>query len=163
ALPWAVAAVVLANAAIFLVSDTPLSARDVVRKDRGTIERLEYLQTAPDLDRATLIAAYDALVLVRYSGPEAFPRSFGVHNVVGYDPASAPIEFVFGTRECAPGVGTRDGCAHSPVLAVWDDLIRVHGAGWETATMPHGAKLRLVRNATGARVRIDGLDVTVTR
>src|SRR6266849_5282149 len=58
-LPWVVGAVVLANGLIFLVSDTPLSATDIKRHDLGIIERYAYLQSAPDLDRATIIAAYD--------------------------------------------------------------------------------------------------------
>ena len=163
ALPAIVAAFVVANSAIFLVSDTPLSARDVVRKDRGTTEKLEYLQTAPDLDRATIIAAYDALVLEFYSGPESTRHSFGVHNVIGYDPANAPIDLVYATTTCGPGIGPLQGCAHSPVLAVWDDLIRVRGPGWETATMPHGATLRVARNASGMHVHIEGLEVTLSR
>ncbi len=165
ALPWLVGAVVLANAAVFLLSDTPLSAHDVVRRDRGTIERLEYLKTAPDLATSTIIAAYDALVVIHYTGdlgPGGRPPSYA-HNVVGYDPTNPPIDFVFATRACGPDVGPLQGCAYSPVLAVWDDLIRVHGSGWETVTMPHGATLRLVRNAAGSRVHIDGLDVTVAR
>ncbi len=163
ALPWFVGAVVLANSAVFLLSDTPLSARDVVRRDRGTLEKLEYLQVAPDLAAATIIAAYDALVVIHYTGdprPDGRAPSYS-HNVVGYDPANSPIDFVFATRECGPGVGPLQGCAHSPVLAVWDDLIRVHGPGWDTVTMPHGATLRIMRNAAGARIHIEGLDVTV--
>jgi hypothetical protein len=46
---------------------------------------------------------------------------------------------------------------------VWDDLIRVSGPGWETVRMPHGATLRIARNAAGARVRIDALEVTLSR
>ena len=163
ALPWLVAAVVLANSAIFLVTDTPLSATDVIRKDRGTIEKLGYLRTAPDLDRATLIAAFDALVLTRYSGPQNLSGSYGTHDVIGYDPADPPIDLVFATAECGPAVAALQGCAHSPVLAVWDDLIRVSGPGWETVTMPHGAKLRLARNAAGSHVHIEGLEVTIGR
>ena len=162
-LPWIVAAVVLADAGIFLLSSSPLSATDVARRDRGTIERLEYLDATPELQRATIVAAYDALVVRRYTIPETPARIYGAHNLVGHDPADAPLEFVYGTATCGPDVGPPQGCANSPVLAVWDDLIRVHGDGWETITMPHGATLRIARNATGARVRIDGLDVTLSR
>ena len=160
-LPWIVAAVVLANSAIFLVSDTPLSARDIARKDHGTIEKLEYLQTAPDLESATLIAAYDALVAQRYADEMAPAR--GVHDFVSYDPANAPIDFTYATTTCGPGVGPLQGCAHSPVLVVWDDLIRVSGPGWQAIAMPHGALLRIARSAAGMHVHIDGLAVTLSR
>ena len=153
-LPWIVAAVVLANGAIFLLSDTPLSAKDVRRHDLGITERYDYLATEPDLDRATILAAYDAEVAARYGRG---------HEVVRHDPADPPIEFTFGSAACAADVSALQGCARSPVLAVWDDLIRVHGDGWQTVVMPHGALLRVARNATGARVIVDGLDVTLQR
>ena len=161
-LPWIVAAVVLADSALFLMSDTPLSARDVIRKDRGTIEKLEYLETASDLRGATIIGAYDALVLVYYTSPNS-PRGEHPHNTLSYDPMNAPIDFTFGTTVCGPGVGTLQGCANSSVLAVWDDLVRVSGPGWESVTMPHGSKLRIARNAAGMHVHIEGLDVTLSR
>src|SRR5207249_4688400 len=139
-LPWLVAAVALANGSIFLLSDTPLSATDVIRKDRGTIEKLEFLQTAIDLRGATIVTAYDALVVIHYS-MEHTP-GYGDHSVIGYDPANQPIEFNFGSADCAPGVGPLQGCAHSPVLAVWDDLVRVRGDGWQEVRMPHGTRTR---------------------
>src|SRR5512143_1441025 len=46
ALPLVVGAVVLANASIFLLSSTPLSATDVIRKDRGITEKADYLARA---------------------------------------------------------------------------------------------------------------------
>jgi len=153
-LPWIVAAVVVANSAIFLLSETPLSANDVRRHDLGVAERYDYLASDPDLGRATIVAAYDAEVAARYG--------LG-HEVVRHDPSDPPIEFTFGSAPCAAGVGALQGCAKSPVLAVWDDLMRVHGEGWQTVTMPHGALLRVARNATGARVTVDGLDVTLQR
>ena len=157
ALPWIVAAVVFANSAIFLLSDTPLSARDVARKDRGTTEKYAYLQSAPDLDRATILAAYDALVAQRYN-------TVGVHNLYGYDPVGPPTEATFSTAECGPDKGPGPlACSHAPILVVWDELIRVHGGGWQSATMPHGAQLRIARDMNGVRVHIDGLDVTLER
>jgi len=160
-LPWLVGAVAIANASIFLLSDTPLSATDVIRRDRGTIEKLEYLQTTPDLERATIIAAYDLLVLVDYANERA--PGYGMHDVVGYDPANPPIDFVFGSAECRPGVGPLQGCAQSPSLAVWDQLIRVRGDGWQEVRMPHGATLRIAPNAVGMRVHIERLEVTLSR
>ena len=79
-LPLIVAAVVLAHSAIFLLSDTPLSARDVVRKDRGTTEKFAFLQSDHDLDRASIIAGFDVLVAERYN-------TVGTHELYGYDPA----------------------------------------------------------------------------
>ncbi len=155
-LPWIVAAVVLANSAIFLVSDTPLSATDLARHDQGTNEKFAYLQGSRDLDRATILAAYDALVVERYN-------RVGVHNLEPYDPADPPFEAVFSAQPCGPNMPGRFVCSNAPVLVVWDDLIRVHGDGWETATMPHGAKLRIARGVVGVLVRVDGLDVTLGR
>jgi len=155
-LPWIVAGVVLANSAIFLVSDTPLSATDVLRKDRGTIEKFAYLQTAQDLDRATIIAAYDYEVAQRYN-------RVGVHNLSGYDPADPPFEAVFSTAVCGPDMAGIFPCSHVPILVVWDDLIRVGGSGWETVTMPHGARLRIARNMGGVLVKVNGLEVTLAR
>ena len=103
----------------------------------------------------------DALVVIHYS-MEHTP-GYGDHSVIGYDPANQPIEFNFGSADCAPGVGPLQGCAHSPVLAVWDDLVRVRGDGWQEVRMPHGSRLRIARNAAGAHVRIDGLEVTLSR
>jgi hypothetical protein len=154
-LPWVVAGAVVANAAIFLISDTPLSARDVQRRDLGTTERYAYMQSAPDLDRATIIAAYDYEVAQRYN-------TVGVHNVIRHDPADPPLDFVHDVTECRPGISPLEGCAHSPVLAVWDDLLRVHGPGWQTVVMPHGATLRIARNTALVQVHIDGLDVTIS-
>lgn len=155
-LPWIVAAVVLANSAIFLLSDTPLSATDLARRDRGTIEKFAYLQTSPDLDRATIIAAYDAEVAQRYN-------RVGTHNLTAYDPANPPFEAVFSTAVCEPGMTGVFPCSHAPILVVWDDLIRVRGQGWEVVSMPHGAKLRIARNMGGLLVSVDGLDITLGR
>ena len=155
-LPWLVGAVVLANSAIFLLSDSPLSATDLVRKDRGTTEKYAYLQTAQDLDRATIIAAYDYEVAGRYN-------TVGTHNLVGYDPANPAFEAVFSTAACEPGMRGTFPCSNAPVLVVWDDLIRVSGGGWETVRMRHGATLRIARNMGGVLVKVNGLEVTLDR
>lgn len=157
-LPWIVAAVALANAAVFLVSDSPLSARDVVRRDRGVGERIERLNR-PDLAGATILAAYDALIVEYYFSDDE--RLTTNHVLVGYDPSLPRREMVFTTRVCnAGGDVCRD---REPVLAVWDDLIRVSGSGWEVLAMPHGAKLRVARNMSNVKVIIDGLSVEIVR
>lgn len=154
-LPVIVGAVVLANAGIFLLSDTPLSAADVARKDHGTTEKYAYLAARPDLAGATILAAYDFLVAQRYD-------IAGTHVVYGYDPANPPIDAVFSMQDCATPAEPF-ACDRAPVLVIWDDLIRVRGAGWETVTMPHGARLRIARNMGGVRVRVDGLEVSLDR
>jgi hypothetical protein len=158
-LPWVVASVALANAAVFLASDTPLSARDTVRRDRGVAERIERLNQA-DLAGATVIAAYDAVIVQYYLFED--PRLGGDHVLFRYDPALPRRELVFADLPCdRPGgvCSSRDG-----VIAVWDDLIRVSGSGWQELRMPHGAKLRVARNVTtGTKIVIDGLSVELLR
>jgi hypothetical protein len=68
---------------------------------------------------------------------------------------------VFTTRICS---SAGDVCRErDPVIAVWDDLIRVSGAGWEMLSMPHGAKLRIARNMSNVKLVIDGLSIELVR
>ena len=158
-LPWIVAAVVLANSAIFLVSDTPLSAIDVTRRDRGTTEKVERLESL-NLDRATVVAAYDGVLVERYLIETAAQRGRLVGpRLWAYDPVLTRSERKFDVscdrprpEECPPAV-----------LVVWDDLLRVNGAGWEEIRMPHGSRLRIARDMANATVIFDGLEVTVVR
>jgi hypothetical protein len=154
-LPWVVAAVVLANAAIFLVSDSPLSATDLVRRDRGITEKLDYLRASSDLRQAAILTAYDFEIVMRYD-PDR-------HAVGSYDAAGPAREFVFDRTTCIPGPRVAFECPTAPILVVWDDLLRVHGSGWQEVRMPHGARLRVARDMLGVRIRLDGLDVTVER
>jgi hypothetical protein len=157
-LPWIVTAVAVANAAIFLVSDSPLSARDVARRDRGVTERIERLNQ-PDLAGATILAAYDGLVVEHYVFDDE--RLSTNHVLLAFDPAQPRREMVFTTRICN---SAGDVCRErDPVIAVWDDLIRVSGPGWEAFGMPHGAKLRIARNMNNVKVVIDGLSVELVR
>jgi hypothetical protein len=158
-LPWVVASVALANAAVFLATDTPLSARDVLRRDRGVAERIERLNQA-DLAGATMISAYDAVIVQYYFSEE--PRLGANHVLFSYDPAMPRREVVFNTQICnRPGDQCRE---RDPVLAVWDDLIRVRGAGWQELRMPHGAKLRVARNiANGTKIIVEGMSVELQR
>jgi hypothetical protein len=157
-LPWVVSSVALANAAVFLISDTPLSARDVVRRDRGIGERIERLNQ-PDLAGATIVAAYDGMIVQHYFRHD---ERLGMRHVLfNYDPAHPRRELVFSTRFCST---SRDVCRdRDPVIAVWDDMIRVSGSGWETITMRHGAKLRVARNVDNVKLVIDGLSVELQR
>jgi hypothetical protein len=158
ALPWIVTVVALANAAIFLVSDSPLSARDVARRDRGVTERIERLNQ-PDLAGATILAAYDGLVVQHYFLDDE--RLSTNHVLLAFDPAQPRREMVFTTRICN---SAGDVCRErDPVIAVWDDLVRVSGPGWEALSMPHGAKLRIARNMNNVRLVIDGLSIEIVR
>ncbi len=154
-LPWVVAAVVLANAAIFLISDSPLSATDLVRRDRGITEKLSYLGSATDMRQASILTAYDFEVVTRYDTDR--------HAIGTYDAAGPMREFVFGDPLCMPGPPKPLECPSVPILVVWDDLLRVHGSGWQEVRMPHGARLRVARDVLGVRVRVDGLDITLER
>ena len=158
-LPWVVAGVALANAAVFLATDTPLSARDVMRRDRGVSERIERLNQA-DLAGATIISAYDGLVVLYYFSED--PRLSTNHVIFTYDPALPPRDYVFTTQICnRPGDACRD---RDPVVVVWDDLIRVSGDGWQELRMPHGAKLRVLRNvANGTKIVVKGMSVDLQR
>ena len=157
-LPWLVATVALAHSAVFLASDPPLSARDVVRHDLGVGERIARLNQ-PDLAGATIIAAYDGLVVEHYFTDDE--RLTTDHVLAQYDPALPRREIAFTTRICnSAGDVCRD---RDPVVAVWDDLIRVTGPGWEEVTLPHGAKLRVARNMNNVKLIIDGLSVELVR
>jgi 4-amino-4-deoxy-L-arabinose transferase-like glycosyltransferase len=155
-LPWIVATVALANAAIFLVSDTPLSARDVIRRDRGVGERIERLNQA-DLANATIVAAYDGLVVEYYLLEDK--RLGSGHTLYRYDPALPARELPADAR-CATA---NDPC-RAFTIAVWDDLIRVGGTGWQELRMPHGAKVRVARDlAPSVSVVLDGMSVEIVR
>ncbi len=157
-LPWVVAGVALANAAVFLATDSPLSARDVLRRDRGVAERIERLNQA-DLAGSTIISAYDAVIVQYYASED---QRLGTNHVLfGYDPA-LPRGYVFTAQICnRPGDVCRD---RDPVVVVWDDLIRVSGIGWQELRMPHGAKLRVARDvANGTKFVIDGLSIELVR
>jgi hypothetical protein len=157
-LPWVVASVALANAAVFLMSDTPLSAHDLVRRDRGVGERIDRLNQ-PDLAGATIVAAYDGMIIQHYFRHD---ERLGMRHVLfNYDPALPRREVEFSTRICNTA---RNVCRdRDPVIAVWDDMIRVSGADWETITMRHGAKLRVARNVNNVKLVIDGLSVEIAR
>ena len=133
-LPLIVAVVVLADAALFLLSDTPLSANDVTRQDLGKTEKAAALAAA-DLRGAVVLTAYDALLVERYVGPS--------HPVIAWDPVATP---------------SFDRAAGAPIVVIWDDLIRTGEGSWETRVMPHGALLRIAR-ASAVHVR-DGLVVS---
>lgn len=149
---WLVAAVVLGNAAIFLLSDTPISARDVARHDRGIDEKVAYLASfAPDSTQ--VVTAFDDVLVNHYlHGPA----------VLQYDPAATP-EFIQPLAcDAAP---SRKPCAGADVdIVLWDDLLRAEGPGWQEVRMPHGARLRIAHVQRSASLRVsEGLGVDILR
>lgn len=149
---WLVAAVVLGNAAVFLFSDTPISARDVARHDRGIDEKMEYLSSFA-AETTQVVTAYDDVLVNHYlRGPA----------VLRYDPVSDP-EF---TRPLScDAVPPRKPCAGADVdVVLWDDLLRAIGPGWQEVRLPHGARLRIAHVARSASVRVsEGLGVEIVR
>src|SRR5438309_733123 len=149
---WIVAAAVLGNAAIFLFSDTPISARDIARHDRGIDEKLAYLATlAPE--STEVVAAYDGVLVNHYlRGPP----------VLRYDPVATPA---FTEPLSCGAAAAREPCGGTDVdVVLWDDLLRAEGPGWQEVRMAHGARLRIahVPRPMSLRVR-EGLGVEILR
>ena len=160
-LPAIVTAVALANAAIFLMSDSPLSARDVIRRDRGLAEKIGWLEQH-GLRRATIVTAYDAVLVEHYLVERYAERGWLLPPVLHkYDPAARRADVSYAPAPC--DTPRPEQCA-PPVLVVWDDLIRVRGPAWEEIRLFHGSTLRVAREiGSGARIITDGLSVELVR
>ena len=148
---WIVMAVVLGNAVIFLGSDTPISARDIARHDRGIDEKVAAL--APfGPDSTLVVTAYDDVLV-----------SYYVHGpaVLRYDPAATPTF----TEPLACDASSRKPCAGTDLdVVLWDDLLRAEGPGWQEVRMPHGARLRIAHVPRSASLRVsEGLAVEIVR
>jgi 4-amino-4-deoxy-L-arabinose transferase-like glycosyltransferase len=149
---WIVAAAVLGNAAIFLLSDTPISARDIARHDRGIDEKVAALAPFPS-DSTLVVTAYDDVLVNRYlHGPA----------VLRYDPDATP-EFTLSLA--CDVMPARKPCAGTDVdVVLWDDLLRAEGPGWREVRMPHGARLRIAHVPRSASLRVsEGLGVEIIR
>ena len=153
---WIVAAVVLANAAIFLLSDTPISARDIARQDRGIDDKLRYL-AAFSPQTTQIVSAYDAVLAGYYL--ERLPH--GLPPLLGYDPANPGFTLPLSCANAPPHMP----CADPDVdVVLWDDLLRAEGPGWQEVRMPHGGRLRIARAPRSAALRVsDGLGVEIVR
>jgi 4-amino-4-deoxy-L-arabinose transferase-like glycosyltransferase len=149
---WIVAGVVLGNAAIFLFSDTPISARDIARHDHGIDEKVAYLASFPP-DSTQVVTAYDEVLVNHYlHGPP----------VLRYDPVASPEFALPLSCDSAP---PHKPCAGSDVdVVLWDDLLRAEGPGWQDVRMPQGAHLRIARVPRSASLRVsEGLGVEIVR
>jgi 4-amino-4-deoxy-L-arabinose transferase-like glycosyltransferase len=149
---WIVAAVALGNAAIFLISNTPISARDIAREDQGIGEKTRFLEANLAPDRTVVVTAYDAVLLEQY-----LPKPY---VALAYDPSATPN--FSRPLACA---STQATCAGPDVAVVlWDDLLRAEGGGWQEQRMPHGGRLRMTRATRGDSLRVtDGLGVAIAR
>jgi len=152
--PWIVAAVALGNAAIFLLSDTPISARDVARHDRGIEEKAAFVRSMFVTETTVVVTAYDAVLVDYY-----LDRSY---VVLAYDPAAMPS---FTRPLTCPVVAAQNPCAGADVdVVLWDDLIRAEGPVWTERSMPHGARLRIGHALRASSLRVsEGLGVEIVR
>src|SRR5207237_7141593 len=136
---WILMAVVLGNASIYLLSDTPISARDITRHDRGIDEKPAYPATFKP-QTTEIVSGYDAVLAEYYL--ERLPH--GLPPLLSYDPVGNP-GFTL-PLSCAQA-GPRMPCAESDVdVVLWDDLLRAEGSGWQEVRMPHGSRLRIARS-----------------
>jgi hypothetical protein len=149
---WIVMAVVLGNASIYLFSDTPISARDIARHDRGIDEKVAYLASFSPAS-TLVVTAYDDVLVGHYlKGPP----------VLRYDPAATPN---FTAPVSCDTAALRGPCSGDTVdVVLWDDLLRAIGNDWQEARMPHGARLRIAHVPRSASLRVsEGLGVEVIR
>jgi 4-amino-4-deoxy-L-arabinose transferase-like glycosyltransferase len=148
---WIVAAVVLANAAVFLLSDTPISARDLARHDRGIDEKVAYIHGNLKPGTSLIVTVYEAVLVDSYLARE--------YPVIAYDPAvSANYERPLGCPDQPPCVGA------DVDVVLWDDLLRADGPGWQEVRMPHGARMRIARVPRAASLRVsEGLGIAIVR
>src|SRR2546428_1297121 len=152
--PWIVAAVAVGNAAIFLLSDTPISARDIARHDRGIDEKAAFVLSTLAKETTVVVTAYDAVLVDNYLN--------GAFAVLAYDPAATPS---FTRSLTCLEVAPERACAGADVeVGLWDDLIRAQGPGWTERSMPHGARLRIMHAPRTSSLRVsEGLGVEIVR
>jgi 4-amino-4-deoxy-L-arabinose transferase-like glycosyltransferase len=148
---WIVAAVVLGNAAIFLLTDTPISARDITRLDRGIDEKVTYLSGHFAPATSLVVTVYDKMLVDTYVG--------GEYSVAAYDPAENP------SYERPLRCLRQQPCEGAEVdVILWDDLLRAEGGGWQEVRMPHGGRLRVAHAPRSATLRAEeGLGIAIVR
>jgi 4-amino-4-deoxy-L-arabinose transferase-like glycosyltransferase len=148
---WIVAVVVLGNAAIFLLTDTPVSARDIARLDRGIDEKVAYVHGHFAPATTLVVTVYDKMLVDQYLA--------GEYSVFAYDPAMAAA------LERPLRCGRQRPCEEAEVdVVLWDDLLRAEGGGWQEVHMPHGGHLRTAHVPRSASLRVgEGLAIAIVR
>jgi 4-amino-4-deoxy-L-arabinose transferase-like glycosyltransferase len=146
---WVVAVVVLGNAAIFLLTDTPVSAQAIARQDRGVAEKVAYVHGNFAPATTSVVTVYDKMLIDYYLDRE--------YNVIAYDPAVNP------RYERPLRCVRQQPCEGASVdVVLWDDLLRAEGPGWHEIRMPHGSRLRVARADRSATLRVnDGLGISI--
>lgn len=146
---WIVAAVVLGNAAIFLVTDTPVSARAIARQDRGIDEKVAYIHGNFAPATTSVVTVYDKVLVDHYLDRQ--------YSLIAYDPAVNP------RYERQLRCLRQQPCEGAFVdVVLWDDVLRAEGAGWQEIRMPHGGRLRVARADRSATLRVsDGLGISI--
>lgn len=149
---WIVGAVGLVHAVIFLLSDSPISAHDLARRDHGIDEKLTYLASFRP-ETTVVVTAYDGVLVHHYLS--GLP-------VVSYDPDGHPGFTLPLTCAKLPPRQPCSGEATDVIL--WDDLLRAEGTGWREERMPHGGRLRIAHATRASILRVrDGLAVVMVR
>lgn len=142
-LPWVVGAVAIANAVVFLFSDSPLAARDLERRDRGIAEKVAYLRAHLDPSAAVIVTAYEQLTIEHYLAGYALSA---------YEPDATPE--LERRVECP----RPSACPSRITLVVWDELLRPSGEGWTMVRFPSGSRLAVAERSPGSSLRVrDGV------
>ncbi len=142
-LPWVAAAVIAANAGIFLFSDEPLSRRDVAKRDDGIAERVALIRPVEPRERVIVVTAYDQVLIEHY-----LPG----RRIVAYLPDATPTLEI--PLTCAASV-----C----VVYAWDEYFRTD-TGWRTVSLPSRGRLRSAEVPSGTVLRVrDGLTLELGR
>jgi MFS family permease len=146
---WIVAAAVLGNGAIFLLTDTPISARDIARADRGLDEKAAYVHARFVPATTLIVTVYDAVLVDQYLARE--------YPVLAYDPAVSP------SYQRPLVCAEQPPCEGAEVdVVLWDDLLRAEGPPWQEVRMPHGARIRIARVPRSVSLRVsDSLGVEI--
>lgn len=142
ALPAIVAATVVVNSAIFLLTDTPMSAADVARRDQGTAEKVAYIRANADPGRSVITSAYDTVIVEHYLGAQ--------YTIVGFDPDRRGGAYL--------RIACRSSCSQARAI-IWDDALRPAGSRWRTVTLASGATLRIADVVHGSGMRTRGLAI----
>ncbi len=125
---WTLAGAVGCNALLFLFADVPVSAADLERRDRGTAEKLAYIDRIASRREVIIVAGTDRAIAHHYTG--------GRYRFLGFAPDKPDV--LLAELSCEPR-----HCRHRVTVVVWDEDTRVKNGEWRTPRLKHGARLRV--------------------